>query len=52
MNTLASKNPDQKIKATAALDNAHKRSKQFDSNTVLFKNNGNENSLNFSFQNS
>jgi hypothetical protein len=31
MNTLASKNPDEKIKATAALDNSQKRALNLDS---------------------
>ena len=35
MNTLASNNPDQKIKATAALDNSQKRSIRLDSNGMI-----------------
>ena len=32
MNTLASRNPDKKIKAMAALDNSQKRSHQLEAN--------------------
>ena len=32
MNTLASRNPDKKIKATAALDNSQKKSSKLDTN--------------------
>ena len=48
MNTLASRNPDTKIKATAALDNSQKRSIKLESNNELYNNsnkNGNETTI-------
>jgi hypothetical protein len=49
MNTLTSKNPEQKIDATAALDHSLKRSIQLDSNAMDVAINANETTTDLKF---
>ena len=51
MNTLASQNPDKKIKATSAIDNSQRRSIKFDSNSKAAESNfnGNETTTDLKF---